>query len=465
MNTNYSLLARSTKIINNPSMPIGTLIEEIPADIGRAYEGYKRGGILEAAEKLRKDVFSAFVWLCGIPIFNKLGNQFCEKALKIPTTNIDFSNLKKGNDAIGDTARFLKDGIKKPELDYSELEKFAAKTNIDFSKVSTQALIKKISTAKKITSILAVILNCAMMGFIIPKFNQYLTKRSIEKKNTDKNIDMRNFVSFDEFQKSTKNNSAPLSFNGLKIPANTNDLTYAIENNNRFRLIVTDIPMIIGRMLTSRNKYEAIEFLIMDGTSIYAYNFVSGHVQKLLRGKSVPDTQATSIEILTKENNQKEFVQALEKIQKNPDIFKTYKDTPDKVLKNIFGNDTAVEIYKNETYGKYGKANRYIENDTIKNINKNIESFINHLKTRSYKDKVPLVVDGKLNTDFVNKIAKEVKRKNAAFLTIGLSVSILCLSVLIPKLTYAVTRLLTGKNEFVGIADYNDDKKNKTNKK
>jgi len=63
----YSTLARVVSHINNPNYQTGTLIEEIPCSLGRSYAGYKRGGMLEGAEKLRKETMAAAFWLFGIP--------------------------------------------------------------------------------------------------------------------------------------------------------------------------------------------------------------------------------------------------------------------------------------------------------------------------------------------------------------------------------------------------------------
>ena len=467
VNNNYSRLANTVRILNDPTMPWGTLAEEIPTDIGRSYAGYKRGGVLEGLEKLRKELMTAAVWMFGMPAFNKLGNIFCEKVLKIPTKDIDFSDAIRGNDALGDTAKYLTSGglIKKEGLNYDELKHFLSDTKLmeKIKGTSWQDLAKKMSNAKKATSVLALGLNIAMMGFVIPKFNQYLTNKALKKREEKKKKELEKFVSFDEFQNSTKKNANNIAFKG-GIPKNLSELTYSVENNSRFRLLVTDIPMIIGRMVTSRNKYEALEFLVMDGLSAYFYNFASEHTQNFLRGKKLPATQAISIEALT---NKPEALEAgLKKIKANPDIFKLQEgQKPDSILKNIFGNELASEIYKNETFGKYGKANRYIENDTIKGINDNIESFITHLFKQAEKQNTQLLTDGKINIDFINKTADTFKHKNARLLAIGLGVSIFGLSVLIPKLTFWITKKLTGRNEFIGIAKFDDDKKNKNDKK
>ena len=462
VNNNYSVLANSIKLLNNPTKPWGTLAEEIPTDIGRSYAGYKRGGIIEGAEKLRKELMTAAVWMFGIPAFNEIGNMLCEKLLKIPTKNIDFSDALKGNDAIGDVARYLKSEgtIIKEGMDYSEVKHFLSDEKLmqKIKDIPFDDLVKRISNAKKVTSILAVILNCAMMGFVIPKFNQYLTSKKLKKQEESKKREFRDFVSFDEFQNRTKN-AEKVSFTG-GIPRNSYEFTYAVENNSRFRLLVTDIPMIIGRMVTSRNKYEALEYLVMDGLSAYFYNFASEHTQNLLRGKKIPSTQAISIEALT--NNPEAFESGLKKIQSDSNIFKLQAgQKPDDILKNIFGKEIASEIYRNETFGKYGKANRYVENDKIKEINKQVESFVNFLINKAKEEKTDLIIDGKINSDFILETAKKVKQKNAALLAIGLGVSILGLSILIPKITFGITKKLTGRNEFIGIAKFDDDDKKK----
>ena len=61
------------------------------------------------------------------------------------------------------------------------------------------------------------------------------------------------------------------------------------------------------------------------------------------------------------------------------------------------------------------------------------------------------------NSKDIEKIIKNINLKNAGFLACGLGASILGLAVIVPKLTFLITKLLTGKNEFSGIADY--DKK------
>ena len=296
----YTRLARVVSHIQNPNLPSGTLIEEIPSDIGRSWEGYKRGGILEGAEKLRKELMAAAVWLLGIPAFKWVGDKACEKLLKVPM-DIDFSKSKEGNSAVEDSVNFLLKGYGAKGKDTTELtkrygdkflmlkpckrkpknlklstkfsgKKFHLKNQSEITEAAT-SMIKKIKGAKKVTSIAAVVLNCLAMGVVLPKINQKITSNKLKKmkdaENTTQQKQLTRFESFEEFKNSTKSsqNDTLFSFKG-KIPTNLSDLTYSVENDNIFRLIITDIPMIIGRIITSRNKFEALEYLIMDGSGI-----------------------------------------------------------------------------------------------------------------------------------------------------------------------------------------------------
>ena len=187
-NVNFSTLAKTTKLLKNPNSQTGTLLIEVPADVGRAYSGYKRGGIIEATERFRKEIMSAIVWLFGIPVFNKAGNYLCEKFMKIPM-DIDYSNSKKGRDAIRDSLEYLKTGDDKG-LDVSDLKKYVGKFKID----DIDKTIKKIKGAKQVISIASLALNCALMGVVLPKLNQKMTANKLKKEQNKYDSDYRKLV-------------------------------------------------------------------------------------------------------------------------------------------------------------------------------------------------------------------------------------------------------------------------------
>ena len=289
INSGYSALTKIVTHIQNPNKPLGVLIEEVPSDIGRSYEGYKRGGLIEGAEKMRKELFSAVVWLFGIPFFKLLGDKAFEKIFHVPM-KVDFSSAKEGNDAIGDTLRYILKGENPNGLNVSDISKRYINKFSKYAKenINIEELAKKVSKGKKITSVIAVILNCLMMGIVLPKINQRITRNKLEAQKRDKYCPK--IASMKEFQDNNKTNKN-ISFTGffgdiardIKNNGASYTVGYHTENNNTFRLIITDIPMIIGRVITSRNKFEGLENLFMDGTSIFFYNFCSGMVQKGLR--------------------------------------------------------------------------------------------------------------------------------------------------------------------------------------
>ena len=441
-------LARVVNHINNPNHPAGTLIEEIPTDFGRSYAGYKRGGILEGAEKFRKEVLSAIVWLWGMKEINKGLNTFCEKTLNIPT-GIEYSNSKDGIDAIKNSVGYIKANDKQAFLkqnnlvgiDVSEIEKYCKSDK--FKNIT----VGQVKVAKQVTSIIALVAQCAIMGWILPKFNQAITARKLKKMQQKKYH--QKFDSFDEFknasQKNTKSGKGEISFKGLVENA-ADYVTYKVENSSRFRLVSIDAPMVLGRVMTARNRYEALEIAFMDIVSTYFYNFSSGNIQSLLR------------KITSTPNIDPIVAQYIAKMDKNvlDDAFKVVSENKEaKPLRELFSNseEAVKEIYKTATYGKYNKINKFIKDDDLRAIDKNVCDFLQKAKEEN------------ISFDKLADFAKNVNKKNAIFLSIGLIISIIGLAILVPKWTFMITQKLTGKNTFSGITNYDDDKDGKNKHK
>ena len=456
-NNPYTFLTRAVNVVQNPALPVGTLIEEIPCDIGRSYEGYKRGGLIEGAEKLRKEVMAAVIWLFGMPVFRMFGDKICELALKIPM-NIDYSNAKEGNDAIKNSVEFLRDGIKSDtNLDTSELKNVSQKIIKNLKNISVDDAVKRISFAKKATSISALVLNCVAMGVILPKFNQKLTRDKLKKINKSKQY--HKFDDFETFKSKLANDKVnnPVSFKGLfsKTIENVKNyglsgfVTYNVENNNVFRLCATDIPMTTGRVVTSRNKYEGFENFFMDAASMYFYNFCASHVQKALRKKfNIPNINPANVEKIMN-SSVDDIKSVIDKINCIPEGSK-------EKLKYLFEEDFANELYKQATYGKYGKINRFVKNSDINSIDESIITLLKQVRENCCGE------NGSLDTQKLANYAKKVNMSNSKYLAFGLATAIFGLAILVPKLTFWITRKITGRNEFTGIADYSDlDKKNK----
>ena len=244
---------------------------------------------------------------------------------------------------------------------------------------------------------------------------------------------------FEQFRNKTKNKSKKLAFTGLngffREPfANLTDL---IENSNTFRLIGPDAPMIAGRIKTSRNKYEALENAVIDLSGVFLYNYCAGVVQKALRKPyNLPSIAPTLSEIIASkdENTIKNAVKKLNEANKTLSI------------EELFDSDTAKEIYKTATYGKYGKINKYVKKETLDGIDSEVCEFLKKFAQSGEK---------------IANYTKKANNKNAIFMAIGFLVAIIGQAYLVPKIAFAITKKLTGKDEFSGIADYSDIKKEK----
>ena len=413
--------------IENPNRTLGVLIEEIPSDIGRTYQSYKRGGFLEGLERFRRETLSAGVWLFGIPIFNWIGNKFCENILHLPM-NMDYSP-----ETIKDTVNFLKTGENPKNLKISELSDYAFKKLKD---ASVDDISKSVKRAKGISIVAATILNCVMMGVVIPKYNQYLTRKKIAKLKQKKSA--LNTQSFDEFKKKTSNKKP--SFTG-GIANFVRNFPYLAENNNTVRLISTDLPTLVGRASTSRNKYEALENTIVDGGSIYFYNFCAHNLRDFLCSK----TKIPVINPMT----YKAFVEADEEVIKS--ALSKVQNADKLNVDEIFDKEFADKIYDLSTFGKYTKINRYVSPENKANVDNQVFNYLKRLSKQ-------VQTDNKFDINQFRQLTKSYNVKSAGLLAVGFGVAIYGLSTFLPKLAFRITTLLTGKNEFTGIADFTHKK-------
>lgn len=423
--------------LNNPNVQTGTLLIEVPSDIGKAKEGYKRGGVIEAAEKFRKEIMSAIVWLFGIPLFNTLGNKLCEKILKVPM-DIDYSNAQKGADSITNTLKYLKTQ-ECGDWDVSNVKKYVGKFKID----DIDLAAKKIKGAKQGVSIAAWALNCILMGFVLPKLNQKITAKKLKETQENKtNAYKPKFDTLEEFKSKTKKD-IPFTGLGSTIAQRADWMTYGINNDNKFRLISTDVPMIAGRCATARNKYEALEICFMDGAAIYFYNFCLPHAQKFLRKQfNTPDISSTVAEYIT-QIEPKILQEAIKKAENNEKL----------TVEELFGKAAKNEIYKEATFGKYGKIDKFVKNSELEEIDNSVVKLLRYIKDHAIKNG-----QNTYNQDELKKLIRNINIKNSAFYGVGIVLSILGLGMLIPKVAYAITKKISGKDGFIGIAQ--DKEKN-----
>ena len=227
------------------------ILLEAFVEAGRTYQAYQRGGFTEARERLTEEMTGALFWFSGVPLFNSLIDKFVgKKMFKLPETDFDTA----------------KDNVRNPFKNY--LKKFQKELKMDPKKA--EKVIAGYKFGKVMTSIL---LANALVGFVLPKANQAITKHIMKKqkaeqtKKDDKSQNTPQYT-MDKFLKHDTN--VPF---GAISPQTLMSLAYSFENNPKYGLISTDAGVWVGRSVSARNNHERTEVLFRDISSSYFYMF------------------------------------------------------------------------------------------------------------------------------------------------------------------------------------------------
>lgn len=243
--------------LNKPGVLLPVILLEGAVDVGRTYQAYKRGGYTEARERASEEVVSGIFWLGGVKAFNALGDKIGQKFLGIE--NPKFS--------------LAKDAVRTP------FENMIRDKGLEKS--------KKFLIGFKFTKIaLAIAAAVGLLGVVVPKINQKITRRFLEKRKhkADNNINSTGNInsisktgktafigtSLENFIDKTKNLKNP-SFKGLVNLNTFAQITNNLENHDIWKLLATDTGVFAGRAYNARNNDERIEVLVRDGGSIYFY--------------------------------------------------------------------------------------------------------------------------------------------------------------------------------------------------
>ena len=223
---------------------------------GRTYQAYKRGGFTEARERITEEFIGALFWFSGVPLFSKLIDKYVGKRVfKLPQTDFETG----------------KDSLRNPVKNY--IHKF--KTELKTNPQKAEKMIAKYKLGKVLASIL---LANALVGLVLPKVNQGITKYLLKKKEPEKTsqpVETKQY-GMDEFLRGNekkKEEKEKVAFGSFINPQTMMSLAYSFENNPKYGLLSTDLGVWIGRGASARNQYERNEVLFRDMSSSYFYMF------------------------------------------------------------------------------------------------------------------------------------------------------------------------------------------------
>lgn len=468
---------------------------------GRTYHSYKRGGFVEARERGTEEVLGAIFWLTGVSAFNKLGDLIGKKLLGLD--NLEVGKTPKKNPFGLEKIDFdvAKDTVRDPFKNYTDIIEKQANSLIKRKKVPK--ISEKTLAAFKFTKIISsILITNAIIGFIVPKINQAITRKYQKNvKNIDKNS---TGIKTDENFTGLTNKNNKTSFKGGI--QNLLSITNLFENDARCKLLSTDVGVAGGRAINARNKHERREILFRDLASVYFYMFCKNHLASLLN--LVENGRSTRLDAFSARKLDAHLRNGLKDKSLNAQEFEklvlgTQNTIPENISKEVKSGiiklDKFKELENNQTIRKIAekmsKLQPEICNEAIitaeqlkdvytgglindpRFLNKVFRVFsddksINPLKYFAEKDlrKVKQQME-----DYVKDIIKKSKSKgenitsetlkaakkgnyikNIFNLGVGFAVSAYFLSTAIPKIQYWITKKQTGEDNFPGVQQYND---------
>lgn len=232
---------------------------------GRTHQAYKRDGFIEARERFTEEILGSIFWLFGFQMFSALGDKIGKKIFKVDSMDVDIA---------GDSVR-------------SSLNNFLKKNKINKTKFAT------FKCAKVVGSIL---ISNAIIGFVVPKVNQALTRhyqKKLKKVGQGHYELMQNAKGIDKFSKNINSKdgktilNSNVSQNSSQNPSFGNSMRFMFstanlfENNATAQLLSNDVGIAGGRAANARNKHERLEVLFRDLSSIYFYMFCRSHIDSL----------------------------------------------------------------------------------------------------------------------------------------------------------------------------------------
>lgn len=521
----YKVEKNARKIISGMKkgdalLPI--ILLELAVTGGRTYHAYQRGGFVEARERGTEETLGAIFWFWGVQTFNKLGDFVGKKILRLDGIEINKDKDAKTSLLGLEKIKFDvgKDPARNPLKNYIEMVKKQipdlAKKGIKIPKISEKTL-----AVFKFTKIAAsIVLSNAVIGFVVPKLNQAITRKyqtsveNIDTKKAEENKEalMKNGDSFNTFVNKTQNKK-DTAFQGVGSIQSLLTVSHYLENDNRCKLLSSDVGIAGGRAINARNKHERREVLFRDLSSIYFYMFCKNHLDSLLnlitngRATRLDPSSASKLTaqihkgLGDKSYTIEEFEEKV--LGKNPPV-------PEKVQNAIKGKETiTIEEFKKlagedakivKTAERMSRLQPKIEGVSILTAEQVQDVYSGGLiNDPRFLNKVFREYSGKKSTnpmayypekdlrslkqrmhDYVGDIVKKAKNKgqnidfntlkkankmnlihNAFNLTAGFAVSAYFLSTAIPKIQYWITQRKTGQNSFPGIQEYDKQTVNK----
>ena len=507
-------LAMAIAKLDTPSSLLPFFVKDAFDVTGRTVMAQNEGGKHEAREKFIEEAGTSLFWIGGIPAVRGVANNFFHGKIdpniqfkRINTDGIQsyfadelLEKTKDGNFLANkkfsqEDLRGINLGISAQKLGHIE----GIKTklfNVGFKVNETNGLYGKYHIG---VTAAAVLINLAVLSFVLPQLNLLLSRKLISKevkgKNTTANKSTSDIIAFGtnnrvdlkEFiKKINKKNTLSAqnpSFKGIKDLFNFKEIfdfkamAELSQLNPVNTMLLLDYGISGSRIvITPRNNNERIENMVKEGGIVFFFYLAADIIKKQL-AEVAYKLFKTPIDLDYRILNNKEFKNRLTTTHKKDELLKFVeiaKDDPKEELKIIKMIDQALEgkaenigqenLFENFTLKmaqkeglidvEYDKAmqkwirhsKKYIQTDKIKKLNKDLVNFYENAAVNGEHTMVK---------SLENAILKTKKVKIASIIA---NITICCasLSYIIPKIQYMMREHRTKTKAAPGILRYQD---------
>lgn len=291
--------------LSNEKALASVLLLETTVIAGRCYQAKKRGGWIEARERFAEEVSTSIVWLFGVGFLSKTADLILKRFGF--ETDVDITSHKNSNSLINRiknsihkntvfgrffNAEHVSAGIKAEQRGWQHLnvmdlsETFAVGRKKLFERKNTTAKFGKV--------ILSAAGALYLVGSVIPKINQAITRKiiagEIDKNENNQSI-QDNFKQDKFFGVSSRHGQSSfkqahnmqaylysvkrknVSFGSGSLFNFVKTATNALENDQRCKILTVDAGILAGRTSHARNENEKKEIFLRDALSIVFYTF------------------------------------------------------------------------------------------------------------------------------------------------------------------------------------------------
>lgn len=390
---------------------------EVPSKVAMTYsqnlKDSKQMAYNATRERLIDEYGTSLVWLGGIPAVGSICDWGIKKLGYDPKVNV--SLLKENS----------KQGLKYNIDKFKEIAPDEAKT--------MEKVLKNKSTYQKLLAgkfVLSTALPVAVMGYFLPKFNFALTDKLRKKQEAMKPL--YNEIE-SELTPSPRGRVGVGAYESQTSPVFKGISASLANMSTVHKMALTDGGLTVGRVGTSRNKYEALENGFKMSMMMFL-NFVAPIWFAKCFDKLSNRIFKTNVNLDPNLLNDKDF---LAEIKSN---------------KLELPKEDVIEFLDKNPNSKFAKlSEKYCGVRYLKNRVRDPRAFVDENRIQNFQREIEKFAKQAVTSGDVEKFAKKALVAKSANILANVALSSFLLAVALPKLTFILRKKVTGSEAEPGL--------------